>query len=220
MLAAVVLTVACGPKNGPIDETGGESSGPGTGTGTSTGEQPDPTTSSGETAGTSTASASSSQGGTAGTTTGEPDGICGSFCGRLFECGLDGAFDGCPCGGLETAGPKCVAAWALTADCFEAASCEVLETGEGTCWEHYVAAVEQCTLGEDGCEGFVLIGGEQPPGTCAFGEDCLDQPEKLVECEADTCKCTIGDVEVGTCPADNICGEFAMYDAKVAECCA
>lgn len=213
ILLAVTMALACGPQKNTGD-TGDTTS--------STGDAPttSPTSSSSPTTPDPTvANSTSGSSGDTGDSTGGSADICTGFCDKLTECELDGGFDGCPCYGLDDSGPKCQAAWQMTANCFEAASCAELNTGEGPCWELFNTGYEQCLFGEDGCEGYVLIGGGEPPGTCTFGEDCLDMPTKEVHCEGDTCSCKIGETEVGTCPAGDVCRTYET-DLKVAECCA
>ncbi len=160
---------------------------------------------------------SDGSGGSAGDETAGGVELCADFCARLVACGLDGAFDGCPCEGLIM-GAKCVAAWETTVQCFNMASCMALGDGVSPCWSSYELAIEQCILGEDGCETFILNGGD-PEGSCTFGEDCLDQPEKLVHCDEQQCICSVADQEVGACPADGVCGDDELIDARIAECC-
>jgi len=212
-LLAAVFASGCGPKNDPIDEPGDESGS------TTTGEQPDLTTTSTGGSSSSTDTPTTSATSTGGETTGEIDPICDGFCDKLVECELDGAFDGCPCYDLESFGPKCQAGWQMTADCFEAATCDELDVDEGPCWNSFQATYEQCIAGEDDCDVYILGGTDEPPGECTFGEECISMPEKIVKCVADTCTCTIDDMAVGTCPADDVCSDFVAVEAWIAECC-
>lgn len=206
-----LVLAACGPVNPPVSETGEGGSSAGTTSGAS-----------GETAGTAVTGPPTSGFSGEGGSGSDPglcgDGLCGRFWVRWEECGLDGTVDGCPC--FSETGEKCVAAWDELIACFESTTCaEIVADGEGPCWVAYSRAYEQCTLGEGGCELFMQIGGPND-GTCAFGEDCIDQPEKLVECGAETCTCTIAGKVVGMCPADGVCDDFAAQSAeKVAACC-
>jgi hypothetical protein len=156
-------------------------------------------------------------------TTGEPvihDESCDPFCQRLIECGLEGLFDGCPCYGFLT-GEKCLAQWDAAVECFAAESCAALDSGESPCWGQYEAAIERCLLGECGCSGYAEVGPDMGPDECIFGEECLDSPSRRIECDAQSCACTVDGVPAGTCPPGDVCDakDFAEIEAKLDECC-
>jgi hypothetical protein len=217
VLLAAVFTSGCGPKNDPGGEPGGSSTGGHTESTTGDGVSSTPTTSGVPDPTTSTSAANT----TTTDTTGEPDDICGDFCGRVLECAMNGEVEECLCANLDTAGPKCVAAWQAARDCFVAASCEEVNThGLDPCWSAYIGAVDRCRFyGEDGCGVAGLILESTPPGACAFMEDCLDAPDSTLECDAETCTCTREEKTVGTCPADGLCEGNPDLEAKIAECC-
>lgn len=156
-------------------------------------------------------------------TTGEPvfhDELCDPFCQRMTECELEGIYDGCPCYGLLT-GAKCLAAWDAAVKCFAAESCATLQTGEGACWDQFDAAYERCEYGECGCLGYEELGGDIGPDECIIGEDCLDTPSRRLECDAETCTCTVDGAPAVTCPADGACdiAEYPPLRAKLDACC-
>lgn len=207
---AVVLLLACGIQKDKGSETGDSGTSAEDTSIHSSGDTP--------TASTSGSTGSSGPAGESGEpTTGTTD-MCAQFCDKLSACGLDGAFDGCPCLGDATAGPKCLAAWEKTTQCFEAATCAELNDDTSACWIDFMSAYEQCSAGEDGCETWILAGGPDD-GTCTFGEDCIGAPTKEVHCDAVSCACTIDGMQVGTCPAEGVCGDLSAADSRIAACC-
>jgi hypothetical protein len=156
-------------------------------------------------------------------TTGEPvlhDELCDPFCQRLSECELGELFDVCPCYGLLT-GEKCLAKWDGVVECFEAEACNPLIAGVSPCWVQFDAAIERCTQGECGCAGYEEVGGDIAPGECIFGEECFDSPSRRIECDPESCSCTVDGVPAGTCPANGVCDaeDSAVVDARLDECC-
>lgn len=199
----LVGLLACGSKDAGSE--GGETASSG-----STG---------GDASGGSTGAADAGSGDGSGT--GEPTGgggACDPFCDKLVACGLDGAFEGCPCN-ADLGGAKCLARWDEATQCFAAATCAALQNEEGPCWSLFLGAYEQCSAGEDGCELY-LVGGGPDDGTCTFGQECVDAPNLELHCDDATCTCTSDGAPAGSCPADGVCdaldGDLA---AKIAACC-
>jgi len=203
------VVLACQPKDPPLAEQ---------------------TTDTGDTSGTTGAPTSSGSTTFVDPTKGEPldpdatpAQLCVHFCDRLVACELDGQFDECPCY-PESLADYCVAEWHDMVACFDEAACTDLQADDAACWTKFQHAYEKCLYGADGCVEFIdtVINPDsepQPPGTCAFGRDCLDMPTREVSCVGDTCTCTIDDKEVGTCPGDGVCETDDLRSAKIDECC-
>jgi hypothetical protein len=147
--------------------------------------------------------------------------ICERFCDRLVACDLDGSFDPCPCS-PELLAPFCIGEWSDVVACFEEATCADLGSGDGPCWMMYEHAYSKCNYGEDGCDILAVIGGGPlpPPGACRLAKECLDIPTEELDCDVDTCTCTIDGAVVGTCPNSGVCqaDEPAVY-SRFDACC-
>ena len=146
--------------------------------------------------------------------------MCLHLCMRVDQCDVDPGFESCPCD--ETLPEFCAAEWYDVTDCFDQTSCTDLQTFDGPCWALLEHAYLKCLYGEDGCDEYTTGSfPEPPPGTCAFGRECLDMPPKDITCEADTCTCTIDGAPAGMCPGDGVCesDDPAVMSAKIDECC-
>lgn len=146
--------------------------------------------------------------------------MCLHLCMRISDCGADPGLEGCPCD--ETLPALCTPEFYDATNCFDQAACPDLYNFDHPCWQKLIYAFDKCAYGEDGCEEY--IGGtfpDPPNGTCLFGRDCLDMPSKDVECEMDSCTCSIDGMQVGTCPGDGVCAfdDDALLSAKIDECC-
>lgn len=152
---------------GAPDPTGGSGTGGQSSTTGSSGA-PEPTT-------VGTTATSSGDEPTSGTSSPDPGGdpgvSCQQFCDRLTACELDGAFDGCPCQPELLSGAQCLQRWQLAAKCFEIDTCRSLQSGESPCWNDYLAAMEWCLFGEDGCELFHEFGEDTPPDGCVYVDE-------------------------------------------------
>ncbi|MFY0534646.1 hypothetical protein [Nannocystis pusilla] len=142
-LSVVLVALGCEskddePSSGTVSSSTSDATTSGsTSTGGDTTETSGPSESSGPTTGDTGTTGDT----TGGSTTDGSDAVCVPFCDRMFECGLDGAFRGCPC---EVTGPTCAAEWEKTTQCFETATCSELQDEAHPCWELFAAALDQC----------------------------------------------------------------------------
>lgn len=140
---------------------------------------------------------------------------CAGFCDKLTACGLDGAFDGCPCEGFEDVGAECTAAWDKVYPCMVAETCGAIADDTSPCWALYIDAIDVCSGGGDDC----LVSGQAPMlGPCWFQIECPDEPTQRIECDMMTCTCLLDGAAQLTCRSDDACAT-ATYSDKFFECC-
>lgn len=196
-LISLALLTGCPPKEGATD-TGAASSG-------------------GAASTSGAASTGAPTGGATGATTGaEPPATCDGFCEKLSACGLDGAFDVCPCLGQGDISVECTESWQKVYPCMVAESCEAVADMSSACWTLYLDAVDVCSGGGDEC----VVSGS-PPGpeeTCWFEFECPEQTRRI-ECDAETCTCLTDGVAGKSCLSEDACATMTIAD-KFFACCA
>jgi hypothetical protein len=186
---------------------------------------PDVTVTDGSTAA-STSTATSTTSTTSDPTTGEPRldvpvdpaAACAAYCDAQAACGLPitpECVDNCVNGLGESAGgpkPGCFEADAALTACLATLSCKLLqaEDSERACDPELRAMLTACSLCNHG-GGWVDEG-----SSCYVDRLCLDALLR-VDCDADTCTCSVEGVVTETCPSEGCIPEG--FPATDLACC-
>lgn len=153
----------------------------------------------------------------------DPDiaGLCQASCEHEIECGVD----------LELS--ECVAECAanfedLTGDCIDTLASTILCVNGLSCQDshgsledtpcHDLAVATDICFGETPVDPDCLGSIDWEDPGCSVNLECPDAPTQSFVCDADVCRCLVGDMEVGQCAADNVCidGDVIL---KQEQCC-
>lgn len=111
--------------------------------------------------------------------------------------------------------PFCAPLMADAYACFGGLNCAQAMTNAG-CTEEF-AALGEC--GGIGCS--TSLGGSPDMTTCEFEHECTFGPVYAIECEGDTCVCSVNGTPVNSCANDgSVCGSQPFFDmTPVNACC-
>lgn len=178
-----------------------------------------PTTDGSETDGTATGGSE-----TDGTTTGGDDlmMLCETVCEKFSACMVEAPADCVMECIAESDGldPSCKAASEELYACIVTMTCDELtafqdDEDPGPCLAQTDKVSDACS--DQACSASA---GSNREGTeCGYDVTCPDTPPQSMSCDTETCTCTTGGQEVGSCPAEGACMSLEMIEAKAADCC-